>query len=155
MPDVRITVAGAPPRAVKGPAIARNLTNVPQPVELILVRELADHLATPMFVVQPNGDLLFYNEPAELLLGSRFDETGMMPFQQWATAFSPTDADGVPIPPDALPLAIAVQQQRPAQGSMNIMALDGTSRRLMVAAIPLKGQWGDHLGAAAIFWEEG
>jgi len=48
-----------------------------------------------------------------------------------------------------------VQQQRPAQGSMNIMALDGTSRRLMVAAIPLKGQWGDHLGAAAIFWEEG
>lgn len=125
-----------------------------QPIELILMRELAGHLATPIFVVKPNGDLLFYNEPAEQLLGSRFDETGMMPFQQWATAFTPTDDGGAPIPPDELPLAIAVQQQRPAQGTMTILGLDGTRRRLMVAAIPLKGQWGDHLGAAAIFWED-
>lgn len=125
-----------------------------QPIELILMRELAGHLGTPIFVVKPNGDLLFYNEPAEELLGTRFDETGMMPFQAWATAFTPTDDDGVLIPPDELPLAIAVQQQRPAQGAMTIVGFDGTRRRLMVAAIPLKGQWGDHLGAAAIFWEE-
>jgi PAS domain-containing protein len=125
-----------------------------QPIELILMRELADHLATPIFVVRPNGDLLFYNEPAELLLGSRFDETGLMPFEEWATAFSPTDAGGAPIPPEELPLAIAAQAQRPAQRPMTIVGLDGVQRRLMVAAIPLKGQWGDHLGAAAIFWEE-
>lgn len=125
-----------------------------QPIELILLRELAAHLATPIFVVKPNGDLLFYNEPAEHLLGSRFDETGMMAFQDWATVFTPTDIDGLPIPPNELPLAIAVQQQRPAQGGMSIVGLDGTRRRLMVAAIPIKGQWGDHLGAAAIFWEE-
>jgi PAS domain-containing protein len=125
-----------------------------QPIELILMRELAGHLATPIFVVKPSGDLLFYNEPAEHLLGTRFDETGMMPFHEWATAFTPTDDDGAPIPPDELPLAIAVQQQRPAQGSMTIHGLDGMRRRLMVAAIPLTGQWGDHLGAAAIFWED-
>ena len=125
-----------------------------QPIELILMRELADHLATPIFIVKPNGDLLFYNEPAEQLLGSRFDETGMLAFEEWATAFTPTDSDGAPIPPDELPLAIAAQKQRPAQGHMSIMGLDGTRRHLMVAAIPLTGQWGDHLGAAAIFWEE-
>jgi PAS domain-containing protein len=125
-----------------------------QPIELILMRELADHLATPIFVVKPNGDLLFYNEPAELLLGTRFDETGLMPFEEWATAFAPTDTDGAVIPPDELPLAIAVQQRRPAQRLMSIVGLDGVPRRLMVAAIPLEGQWGDHLGAAAIFWEE-
>ena len=125
-----------------------------QPIELILMRELAGHLATPIFVVKPNGDLLFYNEPAETILGTRFDETGLMPFQAWATAFTPTDDDGVVIPPDELPLAIAVQQQRPAQGVMTILGFDGKHRRLMVAAIPLKGQWGDHLGAMAIFWEE-
>lgn len=118
------------------------------------MRELADHLATPIFVVRPDGDLLFYNEPAETLLGTRFDETGPMPFQDWATAFTPTDEFGGPIPPDELPLAIAVQQRRPAQGRLSIRALDGATRRLMVAAIPLTGQWGDHLGAAAIFWEE-
>jgi hypothetical protein len=125
-----------------------------QPIELILMRELADHLATPIFVVKPNGDLLFYNEPAELLLGTRFDETGLMPFKEWATVFTPTDADGTPIPPEELPLAIAVQQRRPAQRPMSIVGLDGVTRNLMVAAIPLEGQWGDHLGAAAIFWEE-
>ena len=118
------------------------------------MRELAGHLATPIFVVDPDGDLLFYNEPAETLLGSRFDETGKMLFAEWATVFTPTDEDEHPIPPDELPLAIAAQQRRPAQGSMWIRGLDGRRRHLIVTAIPLQGQWGEHLGAAAIFWEE-
>jgi PAS domain-containing protein len=125
-----------------------------QPIEVILMRELAGHLATPIFVVDSQGDLLFYNEPAEKLLGSRFDETGMMPFAQWATVFTPTNGRGTPIPPDELPLAIAVQQHRPAQGHFWIRGLDGERRKLTVTAIPLQGQWGEHLGAAAIFWEE-
>ena len=124
-----------------------------QPIEIILMRELAGHLATPIFVVDPVGDLLFYNDPAERLLGSRFDETGMMSFAEWSTVFNPTDAHGTPIPPDELPLAVAAQQQRPAQGGMWIRGLDGAHRQLIVTAIPLQGQWGDHLGAAAIFWE--
>jgi PAS domain-containing protein len=127
---------------------------VTHPIEVILLRELAGHLSMPIFVVDPAGDLLFYNEPAEQLLGSRFDETGMMPFEEWATAFTPTDRDGRPIPPDALPLAIAVQQRRPAQGDMWIHGFDGARRALTVTAIPLQGQWGDHLGAAALFWEQ-
>jgi PAS domain-containing protein len=127
---------------------------VQHPIEIILLRELAGHLSMPIFVVDPAGDLLFYNEPAEQLLGSRFDETGMMPFEEWSTIFTPTDRDGAPIAPDALPLAIAVQKRRPAQGDMWIQGLDGAPRALTVTAIPLQGQWGDHLGAAAIFWEQ-
>jgi PAS domain-containing protein len=115
------------------------LSPVAHPLEVILLRELADHLATPIFVVDPAGDLLFYNEPAEQLLGSRFDETGMMPFEEWSTIFTPTDRDGAPIAPDELPLAIAVQQQRPAQGNMWIRGLDGARRELTVTAIPLQG----------------
>jgi PAS domain-containing protein len=126
---------------------------VAHPLELILLRELADHLSMPIFVVDPDGDLLFYNEPAEHLLGTRFDETGKMPFAEWSTVFTPTDRDGAPLAPDALPLAIAVQRRRPAQGDMWIRSLDGERRALTVTAFPLQGQWGDHLGAAAIFWE--
>lgn len=117
------------------------------------MRELADHLATPIFVVDAAGDLLFYNEPAERLLGSRFDESGKLPFEEWSTLFKPTNAEGTPIPPEELPLAIAVQEHRPAQGGMWIHGLDGERRELTVTAIPLQGQWGEHLGAAAIFWE--
>jgi PAS domain-containing protein len=124
-----------------------------QPIEIILMRELADHLATPIFIVDTAGDLLFYNDPAERLLGTRFDETGKMPFAEWSTVFHPTNGQGTPIPPDELPLAIAAQQRRPAQGAMFIRGLDGEHRELIVTAIPLQGQWGEHLGAAAIFWE--
>lgn len=134
-----------------GPGVSSALMT--QPIEVILMRELADHLATPIFVVDAAGDLLFYNEPAERLLGSRFDETGKLPFEEWSTLFKPTDAEGTPIPPAELPLAIAVQEHRPAQGGMWIHGLDGERRELTVTAIPLQGQWGEHLGAAAIFWE--
>jgi PAS domain-containing protein len=124
------------------------------PIEVILLRELADHLAMPIFVVDAAGDLLFYNDPAEKLLGCHFDETGMMPFEEWSVLFTPTYEDNTPIAPDDLPLAIAAQQRRPALGGMWILGLDGARRQLTVTAIPLEGQWGQHLGAAAIFWEE-
>ena len=48
-------------------------------VELILMRQLASYLAVPIFLVDPEGNLLYYNEPAERLLGRRYDETGEMP----------------------------------------------------------------------------
>ena len=38
-------------------------------IELILMRELASYLAMAIFVVDPEGELLYYNEPAERLLG--------------------------------------------------------------------------------------
>jgi len=63
-------------------------------VELILMRQLASCLAVPVFLVDPEGTLLYYNEPAERLLGRRYDETGEMPASEWATMFTPTaDSD--------------------------------------------------------------
>jgi PAS domain-containing protein len=122
-------------------------------IEMILMRELASSLAMAVFVVGPEGDLLYYNEPAEQLLGSRFDETGALAMGEWASDWSPVDADGIPIPADALPLAIAVNELRPAHGSMWIRGHDGQVRRLEVTAIPMVGQSGRLLGAAAVFWE--
>ncbi len=50
-----------------------------QEIEMILARQLASYLVMPIFVVDPAGTLVFYNEPAEPILGRRFDETGAMP----------------------------------------------------------------------------
>ncbi len=124
-----------------------------QQIELILMRELASCLATPIFVVAPDGGLLYYNEPAEQLLGTRFEETGAMPMAEWSTVFVPTDEDGRALPPEELPLVIALQQQRPAHGIFWIRGMDGIARKLEVAALPLRGHAGRDLGAAAIFWE--
>jgi hypothetical protein len=59
------------------------------PIQIILTRQLAGYLSVPAFLVDPKGTLLFYNEPAEVLLGRRFDETGAMPAEEWATIFAP------------------------------------------------------------------
>ena len=50
-----------------------------KPIELILMRQLASSLVMPIFLVDTSGTLVYYNEPAEQILGVRFDEIGEMP----------------------------------------------------------------------------
>jgi PAS domain-containing protein len=122
-------------------------------IEVILMRQLASYLAMPIFVVDPDGNLLFYNEPAEPLLGRRYEETGEMSLVEWSTIFHPTDEDGTPLSPQALPLVIALETRRAVHRAFWIRGLDGISRRIEVTAFPLEGQGGRYLGAVAIFWE--
>src|SRR5256885_16947666 len=65
---------------------------------LILARDVAARLATPMFVIDAEGTLVFFNEAAEAVLGQTFADSGEMPLDEWSTAFSPVDHDGTPIP---------------------------------------------------------
>jgi PAS domain-containing protein len=123
-------------------------------VELILMRQLASCLSVPVFLVDPEGTLLYYNEPAERLLGSRYDETGEMPASEWSTVFTPTAEDGSTLPPEELALAAALRKWHPAHRGLIIRGLDGVTRRIAVTAFPLEGQGGRRLGAVAIFWEE-
>lgn len=123
-------------------------------VELILMRQLASSLAMPIFLVDPAGDLLFYNEAAEQLLGSRYDETGEMSVGQWSSLFTPIGEDGAPLPGEALPLNIALHKHRAAHLAFWIRGLDGVSRKIGATAFPLEGQGGRQLGAVGIFWEQ-
>jgi len=124
-----------------------------QEVEVILARQLADYLALPVFIVDQGGNLLFYNEPAELILGHRYDETGPMPAQEWGTIFEPTDEAGQPLRVGELPLTIALVERKPAYRVFWIRGLDGVKRRIEVTAFPLIGQADRYLGAMALFWE--
>jgi PAS domain-containing protein len=123
------------------------------PLEIILTRQFAGCLSVPIFLVDPKGDLLFYNEAAERILGRRFDETGVLPLVEWASAFTPVDDEGQPIPRDDLPLVITLAEQRPAYKRFHICGSDGLLRHIEVASIPIVGLEGRFLGAAAIFWE--
>jgi PAS domain-containing protein len=123
-----------------------------QPVELILLKQVAGYLATPLFLVDPDGNLLYYNEPAEELLGHRYEETALLPHPEWGTMFSPTDGSGQSVLPEDLPLARALADRMPSQGSFFIRGRDGVDRHLAVTAVPLEGPCGTDLGALAIFW---
>jgi PAS domain-containing protein len=124
-----------------------------QAIEMILTRQLASSLALPIFVVDPQGTLVFYNELAEPILGRRFDETGAMPMSEWSTIFTPTDEAGVALAPTALPLAIALAEQRPAHRAFWIYGLDNVHRHIEATCLPLMGQTQRVLGAIAFFWE--
>jgi PAS domain-containing protein len=123
------------------------------PIQMILTRQLAGYLSVPLFLVDPTGDLLFYNEAAEAILGRRFEETGAMPAEVWSSIFTPVDEQGQPIPPEDVPLMITLATQRPAYKRFYIQGMNGVRRHIEVAAIPIAGLQGEFLGAAALFWE--
>jgi PAS domain-containing protein len=124
-----------------------------QEIEVILSRHLAEYLAMPIFIVNPDGDLIFYNEPAESILGTRYAETGIMPASEWSTIFHAMDHERVLLPPEELPLMIALARRHPAHKLFWIEGLDGVLREIEVTAFPLVGQADRFLGAIAIFWE--
>ncbi len=122
-----------------------------KPIELILTRQLASSLAMPIFLVDADGTLVFYNEAAERILGRRFDETGEMSAEEWATAFAPADEAGRPLP---APLMIAHVERRPVHMELWIRGLDNVRREIGATALPLIGAGGRYVGSVAIFWEK-
>jgi PAS domain-containing protein len=124
-----------------------------QEVEVILARHLAENLALPMFIVDPQGNLIFFNEPAEAVLGLRFGDTGLLPASEWSTMFEPVGQDGQPISPEQLPLMIAMFHGHPAHKGFWIRGLDKKLRQIELTAFPLVGQSGRISAAVSIFWE--
>jgi PAS domain-containing protein len=122
-------------------------------VELILTRQLASYLTLPIFIVDASGTLVFYNEPAEKILGIRFEETGEMPASDWVSAWLPTDEHGSPLPAESLPLMVALAERRLACGQFWVRGTDSVRRFLETVAFPLTGQGGHNLGAVVIFQE--
>jgi len=124
-----------------------------QPVELILFRQLAGYLSMPVFIVGPDESLAFYNEAAEPLVGRPFSQVGTVMLDDINGLFQVTDEEGAPVPSDKLPLTIAIREHRPVHTRLRGTALDGTPHHIELTALPLQGQGGRWLGAAAIFWE--
>ncbi|HYU48428.1 MAG TPA: PAS domain-containing protein [Candidatus Limnocylindria bacterium] len=122
------------------------------PIELILLRHVASYLEMPIFLVDADGRLVFYNEPAEPLLGSRFDEVGEMLMADWLAVFRPSRPKGRPLPPDDVPLVMALRAQHAVHSTLEITGLDGVRRPIEATAFPLLGHHGRLLGAIAIFW---
>ena len=122
-------------------------------LEVILSRQLADSLSIPIFIIDPIGDLVFYNEPAEEILGQRFEETGRMAVENWSTIFKQVDENGDRIPPERLPLVQTLRKHAPHHGEFWIENLAGDKYKISVTAYPIIGRPNRFLGAVAIFWK--
>jgi PAS domain-containing protein len=124
-----------------------------QAIEVILNRQLADCLSIPVFITDTKGNLIFYNESAEALLGSRFEETGAMPVEKWSTIFTPMDESSNVIPPEELPLVKTLADCSPYHKTFWILSLQGNKEKISVTSYPIIGREKNFLGAVAIFWK--
>jgi PAS domain-containing protein len=121
-------------------------------IEIILNRQLAECLALPVFITDTNGNLLFYNESAEEILGRRYEDTGEMSVAEWGTVFKNKDDFGQPLPPEELPLVKTLKNRQPYHKTFWIESLQGKSERISVTSYPIIGRTEKFLGAVAIFW---
>ena len=125
-----------------------------RPLQLILARNLLSSLSTPAFLVDVEGNVLFFNEAAGGMLGRRYEETGKMLAGEWTSTFGPFDEDGEPIAFADLPLTAALRGNRPAHAGFRIRSAQGVHHQIEASALPIIGD-SDFHGAMVVFWPVG
>lgn len=121
-----------------------------QPLELILARNLISIVSIAAFLVDVDGRIVFFNEAAGELIGSPFEEIGVLERDEWNARYGPFGADGDPLTAEELPLTIAIRESRPAYGRFFVRTESGV-REIETGALPLSGPAGYH-GAIVVFW---
>jgi PAS domain-containing protein len=120
---------------------------------LILAREFAANLATPMFLLDASGMLVFYNDAAAVLLGKPFMEVGEISSIEFADVLQTTTLDGMPLHRKDSPAGIAFFEQRPAHQMLYATGYNGVRRAVHSTAYPLFGTEGNMHGVFNVFWE--
>ena len=120
---------------------------------LILAREFAANLATPMVLMDERGRMIFFNEPAEQIIGQTHAEVGELSPDEWWRLFSVERIDGTQVGFDEMPAGIAHANRRPAHDTLAFTTVDGRRHEIAVTAFPLLGRDEELLGVVAVFWE--
>jgi PAS domain-containing protein len=120
---------------------------------LILARELAANLATPMFLIDAGGMLVYYNEAAELMLGRPWAELGEMGAEEFGALLQVAYPDGTPMRRRDTPAGVAFFHRRPAHLTVQATTLDGVRRTVEATAYPLFGKADEMHGVVTVFWE--
>lgn len=125
----------------------------PKSLPLILARELAANLATPMFLIDASGMLVFFNDAAAIFLGRSFGEVGEIPASEFGAMLHMTTLDGVEIRRRDSPGGVAMFEQRPAHAKVMATGFSGERRAYEATAFPLFGAEGEMHGVINVFWE--
>ena len=120
---------------------------------LILARELAANLATPVLLIDAEGILAYLNEAAELMIGKSYAELAGMEALDLGEMLQLTDLDGTPIRRRDMPSGVAYFRREPSHRTLWATSLDGTRRKVEVTSYPLFGRVGVMHGVLTVFWE--
>jgi len=124
------------------------------PVEMILVRQLAGYLYVPVLVVDTTSTVVFYNEPAERILGVRFEETGRIDPEEVDRLIELSEDPAAGPDEAGRPLITALQQRRPVHVRRWLLRRgDRVRLQVEITAFPIIDHDERQLGAVAMFWE--
>jgi PAS domain-containing protein len=124
-----------------------------KPLELILARNFLTSLSTPAFLVDHDGDLIFYNESAGALLGISFEESGRMEADDWGHRLAPFDETGELAPIEEREMTRALRKGKPAHGHFKIRSANGKTLEIEASALPIVAEGGQE-GAMIFFWTQ-
>ncbi len=125
----------------------------PKSLPLILARELAANLGTPMFLMDARGMLVYYNDAAALLIGKPFGELGEVAGNEFGAMLDLATPDGEPVRRRDSPAGIAFIRRRPAHRKLLTTSYDGARRLVEATAYPLFGGGGEMHGVVSVFWD--
>ena len=124
-----------------------------KPIQIILARQLASCMATAIMLFDAEGNLVFYNEPAEPILDARFDETGEIKVDDLVRLIAVSDENRQPLAPEARPGRVARLQRRPITQTIWMSCNDSGWRRVQATAVPIIGEQDELHGVMQLFWE--
>ena len=124
-----------------------------KPIQMILARQLASSVAIPILLIDAEGALIFYNEPAEAVLNMRFDETGEITADELLEVIAVEDENRRPIRSEERPTRIARREHRPVTKRVWIKSGGGEWKHVQATAVPLVGERETLLGVMHFFWE--
>jgi PAS domain-containing protein len=117
---------------------------MPQPLELILARNLVLSVVIPAALIDADGAVVLYNTAAGELVGQRFEDVGRLSAEEWTEEFAFRDEQGAPVSFDDLPLRREVEDCRPAHGRFRFRSAHGSDVDVNVTAVPIAGATGLH-----------
>jgi PAS domain-containing protein len=124
-----------------------------KPLPLILARELASNLATPMSLIDARGMLVFYNDAAAQLIGKPFSEMGEIPAEEFGAVLQLKTPEGEPLRRRDSPAGVSFFERRPAHRTVAATGYDGVQRLVHATAYPLFGSTGEMHGVVSVFWQ--
>jgi PAS domain-containing protein len=125
----------------------------PKSLPLILARELASNLATPMFLMDAEGRLVYFNDAAEQLIGKPWGEVGEIDAGEFGEILRLTDPDGGSVRRRDTPAGVAFFERRPSHRALLATGYDGVRRAVDATAYPLFGTAGEMHGVVNVFWQ--
>ncbi len=107
-------------------------------------RSALNQLPVPVYTVAPDGAVTYWNDACVDFAG-REPELGS---DHWCVTWQLYTTEGVALPHDQCPMAVAVRKQKEVRGEVAIaMRPDGTRRAFRAYPTPLFGDAGDLTGA--------